>query len=1014
MPKFLLFIASCLLLSVPAVSAPENGPVVEWVSKNSQVKPGSALTLAYRVTNPSASEIKLIPEPVLPDGIRLAIPPKMIVVSPGSVKVETLTLAIPQGYPGGKTTLLLNLRDPNGEGVIREIQTEILIETTDRLTLELIEISNPVMAGEEITASYLLKNNGNTKRRITINAFQCNIVTAPQLELLPGESSVIRTSVKTNKELTSVTTHSLSIQAVVSDDISVRDYQTVKIFPTVETREDAWFRYPVSMSARYLGRGRDNDLVSGYQFEASGSGFLDESQKHKLEFMARGPDNRDLSFLGLYDEYYLSYKNKYSATFIGDKNYLLTPLTENSRYGKGAEQVFTTGNGSRIGGFYVEPRFYRNINHEYAGFAEIMAGRGNSVGVNYLSKNMAVTGEDAELISVTAGIKPFSETLLDLEYSRGTLSGKTDDAYRIFIQTRQRFFTFSGNLINAGEYYPGYYTNSVFYYGNLYLRLTNHLSLNLVAREDFSRAATDTLLMTAPYSRMYQASVNYRLNSTTDFRAYYLNYNRQDRNVVKQFDYSTESVNLWFGQNFNSFSYQLGTELGKTENLLPALESENRITSYRLSMNMQYKPTYLISLQGFAYYSNVNSFIAAGQKDLYFGGSAHGQISRNLSTNIQVQNAYGIEDYYRNRNLFQLSLDYSFLKRHKITAQSYYTIFQRQVSNPDFSFSLAWTVKLGVPLKKQRELGAVRGKITQSDGQPAKGLVVFAGGSSAITRDNGEFYIGNLRPGEQQLIVDRSKLAINEIPDVKLPKPVTVTDGEETNIEIKIVKASAVSGRITIDDSQLPGGVVNNRKPSVGNLVVEIQGEEEQYRVLTVSDGSFRFSRLRPGNWTVILHRGNLDPRYIPVKEKYEIKLEEGDQEYLDIVVQARSRNIIFSETPVRITAGTDPAITVKQEEKTVKQTLAEGRGIWFGVQTGAFSRKPDLEPVLGPGFEPVIEFSSNGLYKYVSGSFPTLRDARRYAAAIQTIMPDAFVVAFEGQNQITLKEALDKMKQEP
>lgn len=1014
MRKFLLLIATYLLLSVPALSAPDNGPVVEWVSNNSRVKPGSAITLTYRVTNRSESEIRLIPEPVLPEGIRLAIPPKSITVLPGSSKIETLTLAVPQGYPGGPTSLALNLRDPNGEGRIHEMKTELFIETTDRLTIELIDISNPVMAGEEIKASYLLKNNGNVKRRININAFQCNIITSPQVELQPGESAVIRTSVKTNKELTTVTTHSMSIQAVVNEDISVRDYQTVRIFPTVESREDAWFRFPVNMSARYLGRGRENDFVSGYQFEASGSGYLDESQKHKLEFMARGPDNRDLSFLGLYDEYYLSYKNTFSETFVGDKNYQLTPLTENSRYGKGAEQIFTTGKGSRIGGFYVEPRFFRNITHEYAGFAEIMAGRGNSVGVNYLSKKLAGTGEEAVLMSATAGLKPFRETLLDLEYSRGTLLGKTDDAYRVFVQSRQRFFTFSGNLINAGEFYPGYYTNSVFYYGNLHIRLKNHLSLNLVAREDFSRAATDTLLMTAPYSRMYQASVNFRLNSNTDFRAYYMNYNRQDRNVIKQFDYSTESMNLWFGQNFTRFGYQLGTELGKTENLLSAIGAENSITSYRLSMNLQYKPTYTFSLQGFAYYSNVNSFIADGQKDLYFGGSAFGQISRNLSTNIQVQNAYGIEDYYRNRNLFQLSLDYSFLKRHKISAQSYYTIFQRQVSNPDFSFSLSYSVKFGVPLKKQRELGAVRGRITHSDGQPAKGLVVFTEGSSAITRDNGEFYIGNLRPGEQQLIVDRSKLDINEIPDVKLPKAVAVTDGGETTIEIKIVTASTVSGRISVDDSQLPAGVVNNRKPSVGNLVVEIQGEEEQYRVLTNPDGSFRFSRLRPGNWTVILHRGNLDPRYVPVKDQYKINLGEGDQENLDIVVQARSRNIIFSETPVRITTGAGQATSTEKEEKPVKQTAEERPGIWFGVQTGAYSRKPDNEPKLGPDFEPVMEYTSNGLYKHVSGSFTTLRDARRYATLIQRTLPDAFVVAFEGHQQITLKEALDKMKQEP
>ncbi len=36
------------------------------------------------------------------------------------------------------------------------------------------------------------------------------------------------------------------------------------------------------------------------------------------------------------------------------------------------------------------------------------------------------------------------------------------------------------------------------------------------------------------------------------------------------------------------------------------------------------------------------------------------QLTKNLKANFHVQNAYDIDDYYRNRNLMQFNIEYNF------------------------------------------------------------------------------------------------------------------------------------------------------------------------------------------------------------------------------------------------------------------------------------------------------------------------------------------------------------------
>jgi hypothetical protein len=200
--------------------------------------------------------------------------------------------------------------------------------------------------------------------------------------------------------------------------------------------------------------------------------------------------------------------------------------------------------------------------------------------------------------------------------------------------------------------------------------------------------------------------------------------------------------------------------------------------------------------------------------------------------------------------------------------------------------------------------------------------------------------------------------------------------------------------------------------PSVGNIVLELGNETGITRVLSNDNGTFEFSAIRPGSWTLTVHRNNIDPRYVPKQEKFGLELREGDIQQIEVVIQPRARNIIFSSTPVVVNA------RPQENQKTSVETFTEpvvaiaDDAVWFGVQIMANAIRPAVKPGFGENPHNVHEIYIDGFYKYISGNFGSLRETRVYSELVKKYFPDAFVVAFEGNNPVSILEALEKQKQ--
>lgn len=900
-----LLILSFLICIYSSGFSQQNGSIsIGIAGSNAPLKPGSIQTIIYKIKNNTDSVLQLQPKVRLPGRWRLISRLMYITLGSQGQQILIVSFTIPSQYPAGTHKISLKLVDINGNGdLYGSIGREVQVKEEAGFTLEHVKSPSTVKAGEVINASFIIRNTGNIEQTFTVLPSNCQVKGSNKVKLKPGESSIINVEVETNKDITNPNRQSFYLKVVTPNGLEQQLYNHVNIIPVIQTTNDLYHRFPISITSRFLTKGKGGNYLSGYQFSVAGSGSLDPEGKHQLEFLMRGPNQFDLSLLGLYDQYYIHYNNKSLDISLGDKSYGLTPLTEFGRYGSGVESKFRVNKHIQAGFFYVKPRFYNKSKGELGIYSGIRFSKGNKIGVNFLRKEMVAGHGNVLLYSITSELKPLPETSVGLEIAGGTRGGNPGYACRLNVNSQFSKFSLSSNYFNAGRTFPGYYYNATFYTGSLNYQATNWFSAGVNARQDFSNAELDTLYSTAPYSRQYMALANFKLGKRLFLKAYLSNVEKKDRMEQPKFHYRTTSMNINVSHRMNQLSYRLAGAYGKSVNFLLPVNSRKKNT-FRAAANFSYKVNQNIHFSTFVSYSNVNSFIALQQKDWIFGLNGSGSITENLSVNLYFQNTYTIEEYYRHRNLLQFNIDYQFLKRHRLSFNSFYTIFQDQVNGADLTFSVNYTVNFGIPMKKLAEAGSVSGHIKNLGVETTEGIILYLNGRSRMTDKNGNFFFKNIKPGKYNLLMDRSTLSMYDIIDTVTPIEVNVAGGEETFVSFGITKASKVMGKIALKKSKSSSKLLEQKDITIGHIVLELHRGNESIRIISDGDGSFSFPLVRPGKWMLKVYKNGIDSRLKIAKDHFDLILNPGETKSVNIDVIRKKKTIIFMNNNINLSSG--------------------------------------------------------------------------------------------------------------
>lgn len=1006
MPFRLLSIIALLTLHVFGVTGQPNAGVVQLSSAKQKVEvlPGQIVNLGFFAENKTETRQAFNAVLKVPEGWKLILSSPKIELKPGEKKFLIFSVQIPSVQPVGEVEVSLLATGAEAGELLDSFSVYLTVGEVEKIEMHLVESPKYIRAGEELRSEFLVQNLGNTVKKVFFETRNCRIEGKPEIEIDPGQSIRLFAVNPSSEEITETSKNYFTVTALVSAEVKESIFGSYLIFPVKEKKQDLFFRFPVEFSATYLATNQSDRYEQAWQFELSGRGSLDVKGNHRLEFLARGPNNINLSFLGLYDQYFVSYSNKNLELFAGEKTFSFTPLTESSRFGLGAESKVIFNNGLNFGFLYVKPRFFQEIKDEMAAFAGVDFNEKNSISLYFVSKQTAVRSNQTHLASLNSRFQPFERTSLELELSRGQFQDVWDNAVRANFSAQFSIFSLAGNYYYTGENYPGYFSNSTFYSGNFSANLTPKLSLAFYAKEDFINAQLDTFFVTAPYSRSFQSMLNYKLASRAYLKFFWRQYERKDRLVLDKFHYKTNSINTQLNHRFKRFEYNILGEYGETTNFL--LESgQNQQNMYRGSLNLAYRFNSKHALRIFGSWSNMNRFISGEQRNLMAGMSVVSQVAKNLRANFHIQNAYNIEDYYRNRNLMQMNIDFTPGAKHKFSLRSFYTLFRQETENPEFTFSVNYAYRFGVPLKKVIQAGDLRGRVIKENGEPAEGLVLSFLNKTAITDRNGEFNFKSVSVGRHLLFVDKSGLAIDEIPEIADQFEVEILEDKVSELQFKITKGAKLSGKFELQKTETT--LLQSEAVSLQNIIVELKNEQEQYRITTGEEGDFSFPLLRPGEWTFRIYTNSLPKGYEVEEPLKRFHFQPGQKQNTSILLKQKKRNIIFkSENNIlqplkRLNSNSDKSDSVKTLKTEPEKAIP---AVFYSVQIGAFKRKISKEAEYFQRAPYDFEIQNDNLYKYFIGRFETLDEAVAEQKKIENIYKNPFVVQFENERIIQIE----------
>lgn len=101
---------------------------------------------------------------------------------------------------------------------------------------------------------------------------------------------------------------------------------------------------------------------------------------------------------------------------------------------------------------------------------------------------------------------------------------------------------------------------------------------------------------------------------------------------------------------------------------------------------------------------------------------------------------------------------------------------------------------------------------------------------------------------------------------------------------------------------------------------------------------------------------------------------------------------------------------SVKPDSSANKNDISSPREIAFMVQITTSSSKTEIKPENFRGLSDITEINSEDRFKYATGNFADYTAAANYRKKIETVYPDAFVIAVKNNKILPLYQALEQI----
>lgn len=809
----------------------------------------------------------------------------------------------------GTYSVILNGTDRN-DGTRFTKTSQVIISGSRKLSLTSLNSPEFIRAGETIHASFLLKNNGNVTEKLILESKNAVVDHDASVILAPNESKVISIYKITNAELDQNEYQNLNLSVYSPDNPKENQtaYISTKIISVKPAEEDIYHRLPLSASLSFIGMKNIGVYDDGFQGEIYGKGTLDKENKNQIEFHAVTANPVEFNSFTQYEEYFINYKRDNLFVHLGDKTYSASYLTEFARYGRGAEIRYDFKKFS-LGGFYNHPRFFRDIKDEFNGYATFKIRKESEITAGYLYKiprkgemnfgNLRLDSE-AHLPYAAGKFKISKNISLSGEASYSKTEQMEGSAY--MVQAQASFERLNGNVLymKASPQFAGYFNNTSTFNGNIQYKISKKINVFGNYIRDAKNFQRDTLFFAAPYRNFLQYGVQYKYIPSGFITLYNGFQKYQDRLEPRQFDYYERYFKVSIDQKIGMFQVNLQGQFGKTDNYLSGFKGNSSFYTTNIAFE-KFKTSFNV----YASYAITSRYQLQNDRQFYYGARVFSRFSDKTSMSLFYQNNYMPEEYFRDRNLFEILFHQQLFPGSELDLSGRYSLQRGQLGDKDFIFSLRYTLRMNVPVQKTAEYTSLSGNIGNLGVKKTEGIRLMLGSHLSVTDKDGNYLFKNVVPGDYFLEIDRSTAEINDITNISLPASLHL-NGKENTFNFGLTTAATIKGNIQLSENDKEQYSFAQFQPKTEkkkrqSIIIEASNAEQTYRKIAFIGETFDFTYLRPGEWNIKLYRNGLDKRYKIVTDSFQLSLKPSEIQNIAIQIVKQQSEIKYQQETIKV-----------------------------------------------------------------------------------------------------------------
>jgi len=882
-----------------------------WEIEKEPLHPGTASSISFKIKNTETEKRTYNLQVSSSDSlIRLVLKSDTINLHAGETSLVIIPLIIAaQVSPGEKT---ISLSATNQTGIIQfSDSAKIVVSRIKNISLTTLNTVEFAKAGELVSSSVLIKNKGNTLETLTLKS-KYDIDDQDTVLLLdPGEQRLITISHQTDPEIGKAQTINLDLAVSTPDSANYSSNTIVTLIPVVPIQDDIYERFPISASITFLQMRNRSQMQNGFQGEIYGKGSLNKEKSDVLEFRAVSKNPIEFNTFTQYEEYFVNYKKDNFYAHLGDKVFSSSFLTEYARYGRGAEIQAKFGQ-MTVGGFYNRPRFFRDIKEEFNIYTTYKLNESTQFTAGYLYKTPLdepnryafqnnLLQSDAHLPYLIAETRVLDKIDLLGEYSFSNAGGNQGTGYRV--QADGSFKKIKANLVylKASPLYAGYYTNTSMLNSNFQYTISKKVDILANFNQDARNFRRDTLFYAAPYRNNFQYGLNYRYNKNGSILFFNGYQKYDDRLTPKQFNYDEVFFRISLNHQFNALQLNLESQFGKTDNHITDFSGNS--TYYTANLSYEKFNTWF---NIFGSIARTSRYQEKNQRQVYYGARIMSRLSARSTFNLFYQNNFMPEEYFRDRNQFELSYRQSIGKVHSFDLSGRYMLQRGQLGHKDFIVSLRYTMQLNIPIRKKSSYTTLTGRINNLGVKTTEGIKMNLGQHLSIADKDGNFVFKNVVPGDYFLEMDRSSTALTDISDTPLPVFLQIEEKSQNIFNFGMTSSATIKGQVKLVNSgvEVSAGLTKRNikdKTSSNQVILEATGATQIFRKIGTIGEPFDFTYLRPGKWTLKIYNNNLDKGYLILNDTYELNLKAGETKELSVEIQKRQIEIQHQTEQIKI-----------------------------------------------------------------------------------------------------------------